>query len=81
MSIHSIELVLAYFPDPLENNEYIEGILDEHLSKQTIKEIQYYSGKNKDRILYIFDDMYNGKLTSETYSKGIVINYISINNK
>lgn len=78
MDIHSIELVLAFFPDPLENNEYIQEILEDHLKEQTIKEIQYYTGKNKDRILYIFKENYNGKIISKNHSRGIVINYISI---
>jgi len=77
MDIQSIELVLAFFPDPLENKEYIEGILDEHLSNQTIKQIQYYAGKNQDRILYIFNEDYKGKIISKNYSKGITINYIN----
>lgn len=77
MDIHSIELLLAYFPDPLDNKEYIEEILNEHLSKQTIKEIRYYTGKKQDRILYIFNEDYKSQLISENYSKGIIINYIN----
>lgn len=76
MKVHSIELFLPFFPNPLENNIFIQEIFDELLMKNLkIKEIKYNTGKNKDKIIYIFNDNYKGNLISVGYSRGILINY------
>lgn len=76
MKVHSIELFLPFFPNPLENNIFIQEIFDELLMKNLkIKEIKYNTEKNKDKIIYIFNDNYKGNLISVGYSRGILINY------
>jgi len=76
MKVHSIELFLPFFPNPLENNIHIQEIFDELMMKNLkIKEIKYNTGKNKDKIIYIFNDNYKGNLISVGYSRGILINY------
>lgn len=76
MKVHSIELFLPFFPNPLENNIHILQILDELMFPNLkIKEIKYYAGKNRDNIIYIFNDNYKGNLITIGHSKGVIINY------
>ena len=71
--IISIELFLPFFPSSLENQQYLLDMFDE--CKLPIKEIRCHAGKNRDKMIYIFNTNYKGKLQPIHYARGVIINY------
>lgn len=73
--IVSIELFLPFFPSSIENTQYLMDIFEEY-KKLPIKEIQCHAGEKKDKMIYIFNDTYIGKLQSVGLARGVKINYM-----
>jgi len=71
--IHSIEFNTDFFPNPLETWEIAKEILERKSVKQGVREIQYTGNK----VIYTTKPNFKGEKIQETYSKGIIVNYIS----
>jgi hypothetical protein len=75
MQIHSIELFLPFFPDPLENTAYLQSLFDEYALNLKIKEIKYNAGAKRDKMIYIYNDTYMGEVIPVGIARGVLVNY------
>ena len=69
--IHSIEFNSDFFPNPLDTWDTVKQIIEPF--KQGVRNIGYVDNK----VVFTCKPNSKSKITTENYSKGIIINYVS----
>ena len=69
--IHSVEFNSDFYPNPLDTWHIVKQIIEPF--KQGIREISYIDNK----IVYTAKPNFKGNKNQESYSPGVLINYIS----